>query len=110
MADQGVQILAELAAEIAGRKNAPPEESYTAKLLHQGTAKCAKKLGEEAVEAAIAAVTGDKKNTVSEAADLLYHLLVMLRSADVELSDVMTELSRRRGISGIAEKASRPKD
>ena len=110
MNNQGLNILAELAAEIESRRTASPHESYTAKLLSEGPSKCAKKFGEEAVEAALAAVAGDKAHIASESADVLYHLLVMLQSVDVPLSDVMGELARRRGTSGIAEKASRPKD
>ena len=109
MSDLRLDILAELAAAIASRKNAPPEESYTAKLLSQGVEKCAKKLGEEAVETALAAVLGDKKHLSAESADLLYHLLVLLEAADVKLAEVMAELARRKGVSGIAEKAARPK-
>jgi phosphoribosyl-ATP pyrophosphohydrolase len=110
MADYKLEVLAALADEIARRKQASPEESYTAKLLSQGPAKCAKKLGEEAVEAALAAVSGDKAHITSESADLLYHLLVMLEATGVSLADVMAELVRRKGVGGIAEKASRPKD
>jgi phosphoribosyl-ATP pyrophosphohydrolase len=110
MADYKLEVLAALADEIARRKQASPEESYTAKLLSQGPAKCAKKLGEDAVEAALAAVSGDKAHITSESADLLYHLLVMLEATGVSLADVMAELVRRKGVGGIAEKASRPKD
>ena len=110
MTDHRLDILAELAAEIASRKSASPDQSYTAKLLSQGVAKCAKKLGEEAVETALAAVSGDKQHIASETADLLYHLLVLLEATGVKLSDVMAELERRQGVSGIAEKAARPKD
>jgi phosphoribosyl-ATP pyrophosphohydrolase len=107
MADDGLWVLAELAAEIASRRGASPGTSYTAKLLSQGIEKCAKKLGEEAVEAALAAVLGDKKRLASETADVLYHLLVMLEAADVPLADVMAELERRKGVGGLAEKAAR---
>ena len=110
MADNRLEVLATLAAEIASRKSASPGQSYTAKLLSQGVVKCAKKLGEEAVETALAAVTGDKLHIASESADLLYHLLVVLEATGVSLSDVMAELERRQGVSGIAEKAARPKD
>ena len=109
MTDHGLDILSDLANAIARRKNASPEESYTAKLLSQGIEKCAKKLGEEAVETALAGVLGNKDHLAAESADLLYHLLVLLQAADVPLSDVMAELARRQGVSGIAEKASRPK-
>lgn len=110
MADYRLDVLATLAAEIASRKSASPDQSYTAKLLSQGVVKCAKKLGEEAVETALAAVTGDKQQIAAESADLLYHLLVVLEATGVSLSDVMVELERRQGVSGIAEKAARPKD
>jgi phosphoribosyl-ATP pyrophosphohydrolase len=104
-----LQALADLADAIAQRRGESPEHSYTAKLLSQGVEKCAKKLGEEAVEAALAAVLGDRHHITTEAADVLYHLLVMLEATDVPLADVMQELERREGVSGIAEKASRPK-
>ncbi len=107
MGGHRLEILAELADEVASRSRASPETSYTAKLLSQGIEKCAKKLGEEAVEAALAAVLGDKKRLTAEAADLLYHLLVVLEAANVPLADVMAELERRKGTGGIVEKASR---
>ena len=99
--------LADLAATIAARKSADPDSSWTAKLLSKGPEKCAEKFGEEAVEAIIEAVKGDTAGLTSEAADVLFHLLVMLQSRGVALSDVMAELARRQGTSGIAEKASR---
>ena len=99
--------LEDLFAIIEARKSAEPDSSWTAKLLVQGPDKCAEKFGEEAVEAIIEAVKGDRTALTNEAADVLYHLLVMLASRDVTLSDVMAELSRRQGQSGIAEKASR---
>jgi phosphoribosyl-ATP pyrophosphohydrolase len=99
--------LNDLATLIASRKNADPESSWTAKLLSQGPEKCAEKFGEEAIEAIIEAVKGDKVALTSEAADVLYHLLVMLAACDVALDDVIAELARRQGTSGIAEKASR---
>ena len=89
------------------RAAAPPSESYTAKLLAAGPARSAKKFGEEAVEAVIAAVTGDKAGLTAEAADVLYHLVVVLRGAGITIDDVMAELARRTGQSGLAEKASR---
>ena len=101
------ETLEKLAAEIAARKSASPETSYTAKLLSQGTEKCAKKFGEEAFELALAAVLKDKFHTAQEAADVLYHLLVLLQSADVSIDDVMAVLKAREGTSGIDEKASR---
>ncbi|MDP2738506.1 MAG: phosphoribosyl-ATP diphosphatase [Pseudorhodobacter sp.] len=97
-----------LAATIAARKSADPDSSWTAKLLARGPEKCAEKFGEEAVEAIIEAVRGDRARLTSEAADVLYHLLVMLAARDVTLADVLAELARREGTSGIAEKASRP--
>lgn len=99
--------LDDLARIVAERAAAPSSESYTAKLLLDGPAKAAKKLGEEAVEAAIAAVQGDRQNLTAEAADVLYHLLVVLQGARIPLSDVMAELERRTGQSGLAEKAAR---
>ncbi|MEM8577061.1 MAG: phosphoribosyl-ATP diphosphatase [Pseudomonadota bacterium] len=99
--------LDDLAAIIAARRGAAPENSWTAKLLSQGPAKCAEKFGEEAVEAIIEAARGDSPALTREAADVLFHLLVMLEASDVPLSDVMAELARRQGQSGLAEKASR---
>jgi phosphoribosyl-ATP pyrophosphohydrolase len=99
--------LADLAALVASRAGTDPATSYTAKLLSEGPAKAAKKLGEEAVEAAIAAVQGDKTGLRNEAADVLYHLVVLLRAGGVELEAVMAELERRTAQSGIAEKAAR---
>jgi phosphoribosyl-ATP pyrophosphohydrolase len=99
--------LEKLAATIASRKGADPETSWTAKLLSRGPEKCAEKFGEEAVEAIIEAVKGDRARLTSEAADVLYHLLVMLAARDVTLGEVLQELDRRDGTSGIAEKAGR---
>lgn len=99
--------LTRLAATIAVRKGADPESSWTAKLLAKGPEKCAEKFGEEAVEAIVEAVRGDRARLTSEAADVLYHLLVMLTARDITLDDVLAELDRREGQSGIAEKASR---
>ncbi len=99
--------LERLAETIAARKGADPDSSWTAKLLARGPDKCAEKFGEEAVEAIIAAVRGDRVALSSEAADVIYHLLVMLAARDVTLGDVMAELARREGISGIDEKAAR---
>ena len=96
-----------LAATIAARKGADPETSWTAKLLAKGPEKCAEKFGEEAVEAIIEAVKGDREKLTYEAADVLYHLLVMLAARDVALEDVLAELDRRHGTSGLAEKAAR---
>lgn len=91
------------------RAAASPDESYTAKLLARGVEKCAQKLGEEAVEAAIAAVTDNREELTAEAADLLYHLLVVLRAGGVSLDDVMAELEARTRQTGLEEKASRSK-
>ena len=102
--------LDDLYQTISSRKDADPSSSWTAKLLSSGPEKCAEKFGEEAVEAIIEAVKGDRAALTSEAADALYHLLVMLASRDVELSDVLAELARRQAQSGLAEKASRSKD
>ena len=102
--------LDDLAAIIDARKTADPDSSWTAKLLSKGPEKCAEKFGEEAVEAIIEAVKGDQAGLTSEAADVLYHLLVMLSSRDVALSDVMAELEQRMGTSGIAERAARAID
>jgi phosphoribosyl-ATP pyrophosphohydrolase len=102
-----MNALEKLAATIADRKAASAGSSYTAKLLSQGTEKCAKKFGEEAFELAMAAVLGNKANTANEAADVLYHLLVLLQSSDVSLEDVMAVLEQREGTSGLVEKASR---
>ncbi len=102
--------LSRLAATIAARKGADPESSWTAKLLARGPEKCAEKFGEEAVEAIIEAVRGDRARLTAEAADVLYHLLVMLTTRDVTLDEVLAELARREGTSGLAEKSSRPDD
>ncbi len=99
--------LDELESRIAIRGAASPDESYTAKLLGRGMEKCAQKLGEEAIEAVIAAVTGNRAELVTESADVLYHLLVVLRAGGVPLQEVMAELDRRTAQSGLAEKASR---
>jgi len=102
-----MNVLDQLEATIAARKGADPETSWTAKLLAKGPEKCAEKFGEEAIEAIIAAVRDDRENLTYEAADVLYHLLVMLAARDVALADVLAELERRQGTSGISEKASR---
>ena len=99
--------LKSLAQTIADRKEADPDSSWTAKLLAQGPEKCAEKFGEEAVEAIIEAVKGDRKKLTAEAADAMYHLLVMCAARDVTLDDIEAELAQRGAQSGIAEKASR---
>jgi len=100
-------ILDDLADIIAARKGADPDSSYTAALFAKGPAKCAEKFGEEAIEAIIAAAQGDTANLRAEAADVVYHLLVMLAARGLTLDDVRAELRRREGVSGHAEKASR---
>jgi phosphoribosyl-ATP pyrophosphohydrolase len=102
--------LARLEATIRARRMADPESSYVAKLSARGRAKIAQKLGEEAVETVIAAMSNDREGTTSEAADLLFHLTILLADMNLSLSDVCLELDRREGVSGIAEKASRPQE
>src|SRR5262245_41856860 len=102
-----LDVLAELADTVSARRNASPDVSYTAKLLSQGIEKCAKKVGEEAVETALAAVKGDKADLRTEAADLFYHLIVLLEVSGTPLADVMGELAKRVGTSGLAEQANR---
>jgi len=99
--------LEDLEQIIATRAAASPEDSWTAKLLSKGPEKVAEKFGEEAVEAIIEAVKGDTAALTSEAADVLFHLLVMLKSRGIPLTDVLQELARRQSTSGLAEKASR---
>jgi phosphoribosyl-ATP pyrophosphohydrolase len=99
--------LDDLYATILERKSADPTSSWTAQLLAKGPEKCAEKFGEEAIEAIIEAVKDDKVGLTGEAADVLYHLMVMLAARDVPLSDVMAELSRRQSQSGVTEKANR---
>jgi phosphoribosyl-ATP pyrophosphohydrolase len=93
---------------ISERAGVTDGSSYTATLISCGVEKCAQKMGEEAVEAAIAAAIRDRGELTKEAADLLYHLMVVLNVSDIPLKDVMAELERRTGQSGIAEKAARP--
>jgi phosphoribosyl-ATP pyrophosphohydrolase len=100
--------LADLERIVAQRAAASPEESWTAKLVAGGQKKAAKKFGEEAVEAVIAAMADDHKNLTDEAADVIFHLLVVLKIAGIPFSDVLSELERRTAQSGIAEKAARP--
>lgn len=99
--------LDDLYETILARKAADPSSSWTAQLLAKGPEKCAEKFGEEAIEAIIEAVKDNKAGLTGEAADVLYHLLVMLAARDVTFSDVMEELTRRQSQSGVAEKASR---
>ena len=102
-----MSTLERLFATIEARRGADPDSSWTAKLLAKGPEKCAEKFGEEAIEAVIEAVKGDRAGLTAEAADVIYHLLVMLASRDVALADVLAELDRRTDRSGIAEKAAR---
>jgi phosphoribosyl-ATP pyrophosphohydrolase len=102
-----MNTLTRLEATIAQRLLASPEESYVAKLHAKGLKKIAQKLGEEATETVIAALAGDEQELVGEAADLLFHLMVLLAEKGVPLADVLAELDRREGTSGIAEKAAR---
>lgn len=92
---------------IAERVNAPADQSYVAALFAKGTGKIAQKVGEEATETIIAALSGSKQELTGEAADLLFHLLLLLRAGNVSLDDVLAELDRREGVSGLVEKASR---
>lgn len=101
--------LEQLESTVASRIGADPSTSYVASLFAKGMPKIAQKLGEEAVETVIAAMAGDPKAVVGEAADLLFHLTVLLAAAKVPLADVMAELDRREGVSGLAEKAARAK-
>jgi phosphoribosyl-ATP pyrophosphohydrolase len=102
------RTLERLEATIAARRAADPDSSYVARLNAKGLAKIAQKLGEEATETVIAALVEDDKALVGEAADLLFHLFVLLGHKGIALADVLAELERREGTSGIAEKASRP--
>ena len=91
---------------IAQRSSAPSSESWTAQLLEKGAEKCAEKFGEEAVELIIEAVKNDSNGLINEAADVMYHLLVLLKSREISLSHVMAELERRTAQSGLTEKAA----
>jgi phosphoribosyl-ATP pyrophosphohydrolase len=102
--------LQRLAATIRARRSEPASKSYTRELLDAGPGHCAKKLGEEATETVIAALTQDERALTREAADLLYHLLVLLEIKNVPFSNVLAELERRMGTSGLTEKASRGRD
>ena len=104
-----MSTLNDVANTIAQRAKADPDSSWTAKLLAKGPEKCAEKFGEEAIEAIIEAVKDNRDGLISESADVLFHLLVMLQSRGVSLDEVLAELDRRQGTSGITEKAARPK-
>jgi phosphoribosyl-ATP pyrophosphohydrolase len=100
-------VLRRLAATIEARRGGDPAASHTAALLARGPGKCAEKFGEEAVEAVVAVAAGGRESVVAEAADVVFHLLVMLAARDVAWDEVAAELARRESCSGIAEKASR---
>ena len=106
----GTFTLHDLAARVKERAQASADVSYTRKLLDKGVAHCAKKLGEEAVETAIAAIAEDRDRVIAEAADLLYHLLVVLEARGITLAEVEAALAQRSAKSGLDEKASRPRD
>jgi len=99
-----------LAEVLEGRKSADPQSSYVAKLYAKGMDSILKKVGEEAAETIIAAKDGDKEKIIYETADLWFHTLVMLAHAGLHPDDILNELARREGLSGLAEKAARPKD
>jgi phosphoribosyl-ATP pyrophosphohydrolase len=102
-----MDTLTRLETTIAQRLTAPPEQSYVAKLHAKGLKTIAQKLGEEATEAVIAALAGDEAELVGEAADVIFHLMVLLAEKGVKFEQVLAELDRREGVSGITEKASR---
>ena len=107
MAPADAAILDRLYATILSRRGADPASSHTARLFSKGRAKIAQKVGEEAVETALAAVAGTPEEVVGEAADLIFHLLILLADCGLAPADIWAELARREGISGIAEKAGR---
>jgi phosphoribosyl-ATP pyrophosphohydrolase len=100
-------VLNELSAVIRERRGASADTSYTRRLLDAGVSKCAQKLGEEAVETVIAAVSADDAAFKGEVADLIYHLLVLLEARGTSLKEVLAVLDARQGLSGLAEKAAR---
>jgi phosphoribosyl-ATP pyrophosphohydrolase len=102
-----MDALTRLEQTIARRRSASPEQSYVAQLRARGLPVIARKLGEEAVETVIAALSGTREELTGEAADLMFHLLVLLSEKDIPLADVLAELDRREGTSGLDEKASR---
>jgi phosphoribosyl-ATP pyrophosphohydrolase len=102
-----VDTLTRLEQTIASRRSASPGESYVATLIERGLPVIARKLGEESTEAVVAALTGGRAELVGEAADVLFHLLVLLAAKDIPLSEVLAELDRREGTSGLTEKAAR---
>ena len=101
------KILERLDLTIQGKTTESPNKSHTAKLLKKGTEKCAEKFGEEAIELIVASVKKKKKEIIGEAADTLYHMFVLLRSKNISINEVLTELASREGISGIEEKRQR---
>ena len=101
------KILERLDLTIQGKTTESPNKSHTAKLLKKGTEKCAEKFGEEAIELIVASVKKKKKDIIGEAADTLYHMLVLLRSKNISINEVLSELASREGISGIEEKRKR---
>ena len=101
------KILERLDSTIQRRITESPNKSHTAKLLKKGTEKCAEKFGEEAIELIVASVKKKKKEIIGEAADALYHMLVLLRSKNISINEVLSELASREGISGIEEKRKR---
>jgi phosphoribosyl-ATP pyrophosphohydrolase len=102
-------VLVQLAATIRARRAAAPDSSYTRQLLDSGPARCAKKLGEEAIETVIAGASEGDEQLKAEAADLIYHLLVLLESRGIDITDVLAVLDKRQGVSGLKEKAERSK-
>ena len=104
------QILKRLEQTIADRRDADPATSHVARLFAAGRGRIAQKVGEEAVEAVIAAMSDDRAGLISESADLIFHLAVLLSDQGASLGDVLAELERREGVSGIAEKAARAQD
>ena len=109
MTGNDMEVLADLIRRISERRTASPETSYTARIFHEGVEKCAKKFGEEAIELALAAVLADPSHIRAEAADVLYHLLVLLEICDIPFGEVLKELSERTRMGGLDEKASRRK-
>ena len=106
----GKFTIADLEQRILDRAKAPAEESYTRKLLDKGAAQCAKKFGEEAVETVIAAIENDRAHLIAESADLVFHLLVLLKARGISFADVEAALAQRTSMSGLEEKAARKRD
>lgn len=106
----GPEFLTRLFETLEARKSADAATSYTAKLYHKGTAKIAQKVGEEGVELALAAVQKDREGVISESSDLIYHMMVLWADAGISPGEIYAALAAREGLSGLTEKASRPKD